>query len=496
MSKISGTDTTGLTAEDLGTIHVIGIGGIGMSGVARMMLGRGLPLTGSDAREWPAVTALRALGATIHIGHSVDHLDGVDTVVYSSAIKPDNIELAEARRRGLRLLHRSEALVVLMAGRRVVAVAGTHGKTTTTSLVTMVLQRCGRDPSFVIGGEFAGSSAHHGTGEYFVAEADESDRSFLLYSPEVAIVTNVEADHLDTYGDLAGVEDAFAEFLGRIRPGGALVTCIDDPGGRRLCERARREDIPVWTYGTSADADLRLDELTSEAASSSYLAVLDGEEIGKVVLPVPGPHLALNSGAALVTALRLGLPADKALEALAEFPGVRRRFELKGVVAGVRVYDEYAYHPTSMNVSLKTVRRLAGRGKLIVAFQPYRLYRTKAFLHELAEALAVADEAVVMEVYCPGEHREPGEGGAELVRAVPLPAECKAFVPSWSEVATEVVGRARPGDVIVTMGAPPIALLGEELLAVLAERVTALVDNAEDESSPDGGEPAVEEPAR
>jgi UDP-N-acetylmuramate--alanine ligase len=356
----------------------------------------------------------------------------------------------------------------------------------------MVLQRCGGDPSFVIGGEVAGSSAHHGTGEYFVLEADESDRSFLLYSPDVAIVTNVEADHLDTYGDLAGVEAGFWEFTERIRPGGSLVTCVDDPGARRLAERARAAGVTVWTYGTSSDADLRMDDMEAEVTSTSYLAVLDGKEVGKVVLPVPGPHLALNSGAALVTALRLGLPADKALEALAEFPGVRRRFELKGMIAGVRVYDEYAYHPTSMNVSLKTVRRIAGKGRLIVVFQPYRLYRTKAFLHEMADALALADEAVVMEVYCPGEHREPGEGGAELVRAVPLPAECKAFVPSWSEVATEVTRRAKPGDVVVTMGAPPIALLGEELLAVLSERVAELA--ADDPS--EAGDPVVEEPAR
>jgi UDP-N-acetylmuramate--alanine ligase len=458
-----------------------------------MMLGRGLPMTGSDAREWPAITALRALGGTIHIGHSVDHLDGVDTVVYSSAIKPDNLEYAEAKRRGLRLLHRSEALVVLMAGRKVVAVAGTNGKTTTASMATMVLQRCGGDPSFVIGGEVAGSSAHHGTGEYFVLEADESDRSFLLYSPDIAIVTNVEADHLDTYGTLEGVEDGFWEFTQRIRPGGALVTCTDDPGARRLAVRAREAGMTVWTYGTHPDADLRMDDMQPEVTSTSYVAALDGKEIGKVVLPVPGPHLALNSGAALITALRLGLPADKALEALAEFPGVRRRFELKGMMAGVRVYDEYAYHPTSMNVSLATVRRLAGKGRLIVVFQPYRLYRTKAFLNEMAEALALADQAVVMEVYCPGEHREPGEGGAELTRAIPLPAEQKAFVPSWAEVATEVAGRAKPGDVVVTMGAPPIALLGEELLAVLSERVSG--DDIDDDSVDSVDGEVTEEPA-
>jgi UDP-N-acetylmuramate--alanine ligase len=465
-------DLTGVTAEDLGRVHVIGIGGVGMNGVARLLVTRGIPVSGSDVREWPALDALRALGATVHMGHDVSNLDGVDTVVYSTAIKDDNLELAEARRRGLRVLHRAEALVAAMNGRDVIAVAGTNGKTTTTSMMTNVLQHTGMDPSFVIGGELAdiGSSAHHGSGIHFVVEADESDKTFLLYHPKVAIVTNVEADHLDTYGDLAGVEAAFAEFAGKLTPDGFLVVCADDPGAMRLADYARGQGRTVYTYGRSEGADLRLADLASDITGSTYTAVLDGAEVGTVRIGVPGAHIALNSGAALLSALRLGVPAAGAIEALDGYRGVRRRFELKGVVDGVRVYDDYAYHPTSMDLQLRTVREVTGEGRLIVVFQPYRLYRTIAFEAGIAAALDLADEVIVMEVFCPGEERAPGQGGAALARALTLPPESVVFEPSWSGVAPEVARRAKAGDLVLTMGAPPISMMGEEILNALSER--------------------------
>lgn len=465
-------DLTGVTAEDLGRVHVIGIGGVGMNGVARLLVTRGIPVSGSDVRPWPALDALRALGATVHMGHDVSNLDGVDTVVYSTAIKEDNLELAEARRRGLRVLHRAEALVAAMNGRQVVAVAGTNGKTTTTSMMTNILQHCGLDPSFVIGGELAelGASAHHGSGEQFVVEADESDKTFLLYHPHVAIVTNIEADHIDTYGDLAGVEAAFAEFADRITADGFLVVCADDPGAMRLAEYARGQGRTVYSYGHAEGADLRITNLRSNVSGSTYQAVLDGETVGFVQINVPGPHIALNSGAALLAALRLGVTAPCAIEALASYRGVRRRFELKGTVDGVRVYDEYAYHPTSMDAQLRTVREVAGDGRLIVVFQPYRLYRTIAFEAGLAAALDLADEVIVMEVFCPGEERQPGQGGSALARALTLPPENVVFEPSWSAVAPEVARRAKSGDLVVTMGAPPISMMGEEILNALAER--------------------------
>ncbi len=459
-----------LTAEDLGRVHLVGVGGVGMSAVARLLLTRGVQVSGSELREWPALAALRALGGTIHRSHDAGNLDGVDTVVYSSAIPADHIELVEARRRELRVLHRAQALAIAMNGHRAIAVAGTHGKTTTTSMATLIFQHAGLDPSFVIGGEISevGSNAHHGTGEYFIAEADESDRSFLLYRPHVAIVTNTDADHLNTYGDIAGLEDAFVEFCGRVEPGGFVVTCADDPGARRVAERARAAGATVHTYGEAVDADLRMSEVMPTADGVRYAAALDGAPIGQVSLPVPGRHLGLNSAGALLTALRLGVKPEAAIEGLAAFPGVRRRFERKGVAAGVRVYDEYAYHPTSMTAALNTLREVAGDGRLVVVFQPFRMYRTRDLEAELAESIAIADEVIVLEVFAPGELREPGEGGAALTAAIDLPAECKVFMPTWDDVPAEVVRRARSGDVVVTMGAPPISLMGDELLAALA----------------------------
>ncbi|MEW2476701.1 UDP-N-acetylmuramate--L-alanine ligase [Micromonospora gifhornensis] len=461
-----------VTAEDLGHIHLIGVGGVGMSGLARLFLTRGLPVSGSELREWPSLAGLRALGGTIHMTHEPANLDGVDTVVYSSAIPADHLEMVEARQRGLRVLHRSEALAAAMTGRRTVAVAGTHGKTSTTSMVTMVFQQAGTDPSFVIGGEISevGSGAHHGTGEYFVVEADESDRSFLIYRPFVSIVTNIEADHLNTYGDLANLEATFAEFARLTDPDGFIITCADDAGGQRLAATLRAEGRRVYTYGESADADLRLSEMASSARGVRYLAHIDGRSLGEFRMPVPGRHMALNSASAVLAAYLLELPLQAAEAALAAFPGVRRRFERKGVADGVLVYDEYAYHPTSMTLALQTLREVAGEGRLLVVFQPYRLYRTRDLQSEIAEALAIADELVLLEVFGPGEQRGPGEGSAALIEAVALPAERKVFVDSWDAAPAEVARRARSGDVVVTMGAPPISLMGDELLAALAAR--------------------------
>ncbi|MGH3656405.1 MAG: UDP-N-acetylmuramate--L-alanine ligase, partial [Micromonosporaceae bacterium] len=441
-------------------------------GLARLLVTRGIPTTGSELHDWPTLAALAELGGTIYREHVPANLDGVDTVVYSTAIPSDHLELVEARRRGLRVLHRSEALAVAMNGRQAIAVAGTHGKTTTTSMLTLLLSAAGLDPSYVIGGEIseASSNARHGAGELFVAEADESDRSFLLYTPYVGIVTNVDADHLNTYGDLDGLRDAFVEFARRVRPDGFLVVCADDPGARTVLERVREAGVRTYTYGESPDADLCLSKLHTDVAGVRYHARLHGEEIGEYAVPVPGRHLGLNSAAALLTALKLGVTPESAATALAAFPGVRRRFELKGVVDGVRVYDEYAYHPTSLTVALQTLREVAGTGRLIAVFQPYRLYRTRDFETEIATALGIADTAIVMEVFGPGEERGPGEGGESLVRAVSLPDDQKVFVPEWSDVAGEVAARAVPGDVVVTMGAPPISLMGAELLAALAAR--------------------------
>jgi UDP-N-acetylmuramate--alanine ligase len=472
MSAAGGVATTELVAEDLGQVHLIGVGGVGMSGLARLLLTRGIPVSGSELKDWPALAGLRALGATIHMRHEPSNLDGVDTVVYSTAIPADHLELVEARARGLRILHRSQALAAAMTGRRVVAVAGTHGKTTTTSMVTSILQHCGLDPSFVIGGEISevGSNAHHGTGAHFVVEADESDRTFLHYRPDLAILTNIDADHLNTYGDLDGLQDGFLEFCRRIEPGGLLIFCADDPRAVEVARRAEAEGITVRGYGEAPGATLRITDLTSTATEVRYQATVDGRPLGEITLPVPGRHLGLNSAAAVLVAIELGVPVPQVVAALAAFPGVRRRFEFKGVADGVRVYDEYAYHPTAMTAALTTLREVAGAGRLLVVFQPYRVYRTRDMRAEIAAALALADEAVVMEVFGPGEVREPGDGGIALTAAVDLPDADKVFVASWEDVAGEVCDRAREGDVVVTMGAPPSSLMGDELLVALARR--------------------------
>jgi UDP-N-acetylmuramate--alanine ligase len=453
--------------EELGAVHFIGIGGAGMSGIARILLARGVPVSGSDRRDTPTLLALRALGARVEVGHDAAHLGDADTVVVSTAIRPDNPELAAARERGLRVLPRAVALAAVMAGRRSVAVAGTHGKTSTTSMLTVAVQACGADPSFAIGGNLneSGSNAHAGEGDVFVAEADESDRSFLVLAPFAGIVTNVEADHLDNYGDLAAVEAAFDRFLQTVDPEGFVVLCLDDPGAARLA------DVPVKarvrTYGTSAEADLRLVDVTVAGDRTSYTAVLDGVELGRVRIRVPGEHMARNSAAALLAGLELGLPADGLIDGLGRFGGVHRRFELKGVVGGVRVYDDYAHHPTEVRAQLTAARAVAGDGRLVVVFQPHLYSRTREFADGFGDALGLADEVVVMDVYGAREDPVPGVTGAMVADAVPLPPEHVLFEPSWSAAAPALAARARPGDLVMTMGAGDVSMVGPEVLEAL-----------------------------
>jgi UDP-N-acetylmuramate--alanine ligase len=456
--------------EELGAVHFVGIGGAGMSGIARILLARGVPVSGSDRRDTPTLLALRALGAEVAVGHDAAHLAGADTVVVSTAIRDDNPELAAARARGLRVLPRAVALASVMAGRRSVAVAGTHGKTSTTSMLTVAVQACGVDPSFAIGGDLneSGSNAHAGEGDVFVAEADESDRSFLLLAPFGAIVTNVEADHLDNYGDLAAVEAAFDRFLQTVDPAGFVVVCADDAGAARL--RGAPTPARLRTYGLAEDADLRLADLRVGVDETSYTAVLDGAELGRVRIRVPGEHMALNSAAALLAGLELGLPVAELMEGLARFGGVHRRFELKGVVAGVRVYDDYAHHPTEVRAQLRAARAVAGEGRLVVAFQPHLYSRTQEFAEGFGEALGMADEVVVMDVYGAREDPVPGVTGAMVADAVPLPADRVLFQPSWSATAPALAARARAGDLVMTMGAGDVSMVGPEVLDVLRKR--------------------------
>ncbi len=461
-----------LAADALGRVHFVGIGGAGLSGIARIMLARGISVSGSDAKESRAVEGLRALGARVHVGHRAEQVHDADTVVVSTAVRADNPEVVEAQRQGLRLLPRSAALESVMRGRRVVAVAGTHGKTTTTSLLTVALQHCGADPSFAIGGELneSGSNAHDGSGEVFVAEADESDGAFLVYSPYGAVVTNVEADHLDNYGTEEAYRAAFSTFLGRIVPGGFLVACVDDPGAAALAEEARGRGLEVVTVGESERASLRAEGVTFAGSTSTFTVVDRGRRLGEVTLQIPGRHYVLDAMGALGAGLRLGQGFEQLRRGLEAFTGTRRRMELKGEAAGVRVYDSYAHHPNEIAGDLQAARSLAGEGRLVVAFQPHLVSRTKIFGLAMGEALGAADEVVVMDVYVAREDPEPGVNGAMVAGAVPLPPEHVRFVPSWSATPAALVELARPGDLVLTLGAGDVTLVGPEVLVLLEER--------------------------
>ncbi len=463
-----------LPAERLGRVHFVGIGGAGLSGIARIMLARGVEVSGSDARPSPVLEALTALGARVDVGHAAEHVHGADTVVVSTAVREDNPEVAEALRLSLRLLPRSAALESVMQGRRVVAVAGTHGKTTTTSLLTVALQHCGADPSFAIGGELAvtGSNAHHGSGDLFVAEADESDGAFLVYSPSVALVTNVEADHLDSYGSEAAYREAFRRFLDRILPGGLLVACVDDPGAAALADEAAGRGIAVRRVGESAAADLRAVS-TGFAGTTSSFTVVDGDRpLGRVSLQIPGRHYVLDALVALGAGLALGFGFDDLRRGLEAFSGTRRRMELKGTAGGVRVYDSYAHHPGEIAGDLQAARAVAGPGRVVVAFQPHLVSRTRIFGAAMGRALGAADEVVVMDVYVAREDPDPRVTGALVAHAVPLPAERVTYEPSWSAVPAALARRARPGDVVLTLGAGDVTSLGPQVLALLEEPTT------------------------
>ena len=464
---------TEATAPLADRVHLIGIGGAGMSGIARILLARGVAVSGSDAKQSRAVLALQALGARVAVGHDPANLpEPPASVVVSSAIRPTNPELAAARERGLPVVHRAQALAALTTGRRLAAVTGTAGKTSTTSMLTVALQHCGLDPSFAIGGDLAssGAGAHEGSGDVFVAEADESDASFLAFSPRVAVVTNVEADHLDHYGSAAAYTAAFEAFLDRIVPGGALVTCADDPGAAALAQTAQRRGIRVLRYGRDPGTDAQLTDFRPDGAGARIALVHAGVE-HLLRLSVPGEHMALNALAALLAGVELGADPETVLAGLAAFDGVRRRFEFRGRAAGVAVYDDYAHHPSKVAAQLRAARDvLAGRGRVVVAFQPHLYSRTREFATEFGAALGLADEVVVLQVYGAREDPEPGVSGALVADAVTLPTERVHYVPRWSEVPAVVAGVARPGDLVITMGAGDVTVLAPEILLELERR--------------------------
>ncbi|WP_406216202.1 UDP-N-acetylmuramate--L-alanine ligase [Streptomyces canus] len=454
---------------DWDRVHFVGIGGVGMSGIARIMLARGARVSGSDARESQQTAGLRALGASVRVGHDAAQLGEARTVVVSNAIDEANPEIREARRLGLPVLHRATALASVMAGRRAVAVTGTVGKTSTTAMLTTTVRGCGLDPSFAIGGVLNAtrSNAHHGDDPLFIAEADESDSSFLLLSPDAAVITNIGAeDHLDAHGGAKEYARAFTRFVDRLPPGGIVVLGTDDPRVSRLAAHAR-ERVRVRTYGESPDADLRVSDIAVSPEGSTYRALLDGVPLDRVRIGVPGAHMALNSAAALLMATELGLPADRAIGAIATYRGVGRRFEFKGEAADVRVYDDYANYPTKVRAQLRAARLVTRGGRLIVAFQPSLFSSAQRFAAEFGAALGLADEVVVLDVSTARERPVTGVTGELVAERVPLAAGRVHFVPDRSAVAPALAALAGPGDLVLTMGSGDVTLVGPELLALL-----------------------------
>lgn len=445
-------------------IHFVGIGGAGMSGLARIALSHGFVVSGTDSKDSSVLSALRALGAEVYVGHDEVHAHGAGTVVYSSAVGEQNPEVSYARAQGIRLISRAEALALLMSESTSIAVAGTHGKTTTSSMLTVALQACGADPSFAIGGTLtaSGSNAHRGTGRYFVAEADESDGSFVAYHPYGAIITNIEHDHVDYFHTPAAVTAAFSDFVETISPNGFLVYCLDDAGSRALGEKTAHS----ISYGTGAGADLRIDSISLTAAGSTSRVMWKGTVVGELSLIVPGQHNILNAAAALTVGLHLGLNGSELLTGLARFAGAGRRFELKGSVGGVRVIDDYGHHPTEISVTLEAARRYASGGRVIALFQPHRYSRTQAFVENFARELDKADRAIVLEIYGASEAPIPGISASLITQKM----EHGEFIPNFLEAAETIINDAQPGDVIVTLGAGDVNSLGPIILDGLAKR--------------------------
>jgi UDP-N-acetylmuramate--alanine ligase len=456
--------------DELGAVHFIAIGGSGMNGIASMMLAQGIPVSGSDRQDSKYLRSLEAQGARVYVGHRAEQLGDAATVVASSAIREDNPELAEARRRGLRVLHRSAALGSLMLGRRGIAVAGTHGKTTTTAMIAHVLSGCGFDPSFVIGGALTGTNTggHLGSGEIMIIEADESDGSFLQYPKEIAVVTNIDPDHLSNWGSAANYADGFLRFAtaDSVR---LLVTSADDPGAIALANQVRQwtsAGLPgpaVMTFGTSTDADVRIVGATVAGTGSTFELAWN-DHAGPVELLVPGHYNMLNAAAAYAVAVWLGAAEADVRSELSSYQGTYRRFQLIGSPNNIRVYDDYAHHPTEVLNTLIAARTGVGEGRVVVCFQPHLYTRTRDFWRELARALEQADEAIVMDVCGDREDPIPGIDGAMVANAVTPGTANVTYEPVWDEAAPTVARIARPGDLVITVGCGDVTKVAPKIV--------------------------------
>ncbi|MDR7087154.1 UDP-N-acetylmuramate--alanine ligase [Aeromicrobium panaciterrae] len=452
-------------ADQLGNVHFIGIGGAGLSAIARLMAQQGITVSGSDAAESDVVKALRSEGITCHVGHDASQLAGVDTVIASTAVREDNPEIVEAQRLGLRLWPRSAGLRSVMEGRRTVAVAGTHGKTTTTAMLTCALLEAGADPSFAIGAEVAslGANARLGSSDLLIAEADESDGAFLVYAPDGAIVTNVDADHLDNYGTVEAYAEAFDEFVTTVDS--FLVLNADDAGARALTAAATDRGLTVLTTGFAGDADLHATDLAVEGSTSTFTVSRSGAELGVVTLAVPGAHYAQDALLALGAGLLLGHDFAPLAKGLANYTGAARRMQLLGTAGGVRVYDSYAHHPTEIAADLAAARAIAAGDRLVVAYQPHLVSRTRLYGVEMGEALSAADRVVVADIYLAREDPDPAVTSALIVDAIEGPV-ASAGGPV-SGLAELLIPELLPGDMLLTLGAGDITTVGPAVIEAL-----------------------------
>ncbi len=447
-------------------LHMIGIGGAGMRNLARLFLARGVEVSGSDLKDSHGVQELRGLGAAVAVGHTEDNLGDPDAVVVSSAIREHNPELAEARRRGIPVWARAQALAAAAAGRRQIAVSGTHGKTTTTAMIAHVLERARLDPTYVIGGDTneSGSGAHAGKGDLFVTEADESDGSFLLGRPALGVVTNVEVDHVDFYaGGLEEIERAFSAFAERCE---RVVVCADDPVALRAVSASGRPNV---AYGSAPKADLRI-EITSAGPGRARATLFDGESRYNLSLPVEGAHNLSNAAAAVAVAREVGVEPTVAVEALASFNGVHRRFERRGTVRGAEFFDDYGHVPTELSVTVDVARRRAP-GRLVAVFQPHRYSRTQALWRELGEGLIGADVIVVTDIYGAEQDPIPGVTGKLVVEGIARAGRRRrvVYLPHRHDVVEFLAREVREGDLVITMGCGDVWMLGDAALERMRE---------------------------
>ena len=445
--------------------HFIGIGGIGMSGLAEILLNLGMKVSGSDLRRGPITDRLAQLGATIYEGHEAGHVAGATVVVTSSAVGPTNPEVVEAHARKIPVIHRGEMLAELMRLKYGIAIAGMHGKTTTTSMVASVLAAGGLDPTVVVGGrvDALGSNARLGTTQYLVAEADESDRSFLKLSPILAVVTNLDREHMDCYHDMVDVERAFLEFMDRVPFYGAVTACIDNALLKSILPRARRR---VLTYGVAAEADYRLEFLEAvEGRFARFLVSTAAGPMGPFELHVPGRHNVLNATAAVAIAHQLEVPAEKIAEGLSHFRGVDRRFQHRGTANGITVVDDYGHHPTEIRATLAAARE-CGHKKIHVVFQPHRYSRTLDLMDQFAGAFTDADSVIVLPIYAASEEPIPGVTAEHL--AEKITASHVEFASDFPAAVAAVATQARAGDLILTLGAGNVSQLAPQILAALA----------------------------